>query len=219
LNGSENREQRIRRLIRFLNENFNSVSIGITMVSILVVLLISTPAYLAWTAQSARITLLEERNEDLKESTDWKLPATIQSLNEVSERVRLETDEREKLESLATENETLRSDNDKLKDSVATLEERVGSLEAELKKSVASTDTFELSEGQSADLIENRVTMGVATIYSNYAQVNLNNEQQSLDVGNSTTFPYAEQECTITLKEIIYDSSPKKAVFSFGCME
>jgi len=90
-------------------------------------------------------------------------------------------------------------------------------IEAEVKQNIASMDTFERSEGGSVSLINNSARMGLITIWADHVDFNLKNESQSLEIGNSTSFTYADQKCTITLVEIKYFADPETAKFSYGC--
>jgi len=75
-----------------------------------------------------RIAELEHEVDTLKESKDWKLPETLESLNQVSDKVRSQIEEMQKVEALRKENEALQSDKAKLTEQVETLAKQNASL-------------------------------------------------------------------------------------------
>lgn len=206
------------------------------------------------------IAQLEAQVRAYQQSENWELPETLKRLKEVSDEVKLNLDERQKLENLdnqvielnlaktQTEGQVneLEGQNTRLLDQVQglekTLEElnnqvtelgsekvqaesQASELEDEnsilreqvqiLEKALLEPKTIELTEGDTATLVENLYYLGLENIYSTWVSVNLNNESLYPNVGNQLTFKVGNRTCTVTLKNVNYTSS--NATFLFFC--
>jgi hypothetical protein len=195
--------------------NWTSVTYAIGILGIL----IGTTAAVVWNVRGDRIDQLNHELEVVKGAKDWKLPETLNSLNELSEKVRLDIEARKKLETLGAENDILSKKNEALNLEIAKLNENNRELEVSVKKSLINNQVFEIDKGGAAELIKNSVFVGLKDVYSSWVTININNESSRLEVGNNKEISYANQKCFLTLKSIKYISAVEKAGFSFGCVD
>ncbi len=177
--------------------------------------IVATTAGAVWAIRIDRLEQLKHENEIIKESKDWKLPETLNSLNELSKKVTLQIEEREKLNALTSERESLIKSNNELQAEISKLKDANAQLDVALKQSILATQYFEVARGESADLIKNAVAVGVETVYSDSAEININNDHHRLKITNTVEFPYANQTCVLQLRGI--KSAVDKCAFSFGC--
>jgi Na+/phosphate symporter len=183
----------------------------------LIGLTISTTAIVVWNVRKDRVEQLEHEVAVLKDSKDWKLPETLKSLNEISEKVRLQQEERNRLTNLAEVNDSLSKKTNEQQVEIDKLKESVDTLQIELKKSMVKASPVELSQGQATELIKNNITLGVKYIYTDHVQINLNNDSRDIEVGNKIEFPFANQKCVVILNQI--KTVENKCLFLFSCYE
>ena len=169
--------------------------------------IIASTACATWYIRNDRLEQLKYELETLKAAKDWKLPETLRSLNEVSDRVRLETAERKELESLRLESKSLEA-------AIARSEQ----LAATVRSCVNEGTTFDLAEGQSKELAKNGPLAGVNSLTSSSAYVNIDGNSSLLTVGDRRQVKYGNLTCALRLTEIKKSAQAQKATFSLSCL-
>jgi hypothetical protein len=182
--------------------------------------LIATTAGATWYIRNDRIDELNHEIEMLKSSREWKLPETLQALKDVSEKVRLNMEERETLDKLKVDNDSLTKKNNELQSEISKVTDRLSEVESVLKKSISVSAKPELAEGESADLIANDVSVGVLSIYyPDGAHITFRDSDETLYVGKRSEFDYAGHKCALKLDRLFKVKGLEKAAFSFGCSQ
>lgn len=146
-----------------------------------------------------------------EQSEEWKLPETIKALGEASQTINLSIEERKQFEE--QKNSLLEAENrvSQLEMENKDLQKKVEALEALL---LPPAEEFEISKGETKPMIGDSYYLGITNVYDTYVTMNLNNNFESLDVGQSTNL-YATGG--ISCKLILLGIQDSKARFSFRC--
>lgn len=178
--------------------------------------LIAATAGVVWKIRIDRLEQLEHENNVLKDAKDWKLPDTLRSLNQLSEKLNLQLEERDKLDSIVAEKESLMKSNGELQTEVSKLKSDISKLEAALNSIIVESQDIEVNQGEAVDLIKNAVAVAVGTIYTSSVDITINNNNHNIKVGNIIEIPYAHRICVLRLRTIKKGTPYDKCVFSFG---
>ncbi len=182
---------------------------------------ISATTYAVWEVRKDVIEDLRRQISVYEQSKGWKLPETLAQLNVISEKLQEQFSERALLDKLKVEKQRALEANGDLQRRLtvsenlnASLQARTASLEADLQKSIAQTTTINLKQGESADLVRNRLSLGVSSIYSSWVTGYLDNESISINVGQNRSLEVSGKKCVLTLKRI----EQSTAMFAFSCV-
>lgn len=179
-----------------------------------IVFFASVAAGVAWTIQGEHVDQLKDELAAFQSAKDWTLPQTLKDLNKISEQVRLQLEDTQRLKTLADTDAALSEQNEQLKSRLSALQQKVSSLEATNKAFVTKAQDFNLAKGESGELVKNTLMFGVEDIESMFVLVNVGSESYNLSVGQSVDIPYDDQHCFIRLKSL----KPDSATFSAGCL-
>lgn len=178
--------------------------------------------YLTLNINKAHIEALESEIKTYEKSNTWKLPETLKQLNKVSDKLLNQIDTQDNISRIKIENLELSTKQKDLEAALSSatlerdqLQKKVDSLSSELRASLLKSFTFQISEGESMELVKNRVTLGLSTVYSSSVSSNVNNDNLSLDIGGNTKISYMNHSCTLTLTKVVRPS----ATFTFTCGE
>lgn len=174
-----------------------------------------------WEIRKDYIDNLKTEIESLKEADKWKVPETIKQLNAISEKLDKQMSFKEEYEQLKTEHKNFEETKKQLTEDLQksnnenwTLKEKVSLLSKELNATLLASKEITLTAGESAELIKNKVYLGIQGIYSSFVIVRTNNEDtQTLYVSNNKTFNIMNETCTLTLTKI----TKENATFHFRC--
>lgn len=175
-----------------------------------------------WEARKDYVDELKSDIASRKEAATWNVPETIKNLNAASEKVAKQLATMESVEALKSKNKDLEESSAKLSsDLKKTAEEllyqrqRADGLSKELSAIVSPVIEFTLENGETEELIKNRVTLGVHTVYPSSVSFTVNNRQYSLQAGNNESFTMYGKDCLLTLSKLAYP----KASFKFSCSQ
>ncbi len=82
-----------------------------------------------------------------------------------------------------------------------------------LSKLIQKVQVVDLTVGETADLIENQVTLGIQNIYPSYAVVTLFNQTKFIQIGDFEAYKFSSKQCRVTLTKI----HTNIATFKYGC--
>ncbi|MCF1251508.1 hypothetical protein LH705_18420 [Pseudomonas putida] len=157
--------------------------------------------------------------ESRKEAADWKVPETIKKMTAISERLEKQLVSIEELETLRGDKKDLEAANKKLKianqeltDTQDQLRDKVQRLTEDLRQSVVPAEEFTLTNGKSKDLVKNKVTLGVESVYPSSVVFSINNEQHTLSSGNKLRINAYDRGCILTVSELAYPAVTFKLV-------
>jgi seryl-tRNA synthetase len=179
--------------------------------------IIATTAAATWYIRNDRLEQLREELNTLKSAKDWRLPDTMRSLNELSEKVRLDVAERKELDALRAELSQSTAKTAKLESDLKAALARSDELAATLQKNLAPSTNFDLSEGQAKELVKNGLAVGLSSVYGESVRLNLGEQTFGINIGQTKQFGYAGQQCGLSLIATNTRLSPNKASFSFYC--
>ncbi|WP_146038501.1 MULTISPECIES: hypothetical protein [unclassified Pseudomonas] len=176
--------------------------------------------YLTWEIRKDYIEDLKNQIAVYNQAESWKLPDTLKKLNTVSETLQSQLASAEEIKNLKTalaisEAESKKSAL-KLVEATTKAEElsaEVDSLSYELRKSLGDTSQFKLREGQTAELVKNRLVFGVSSISSGIVWGYVNNDSVTIKIAGSQTVRVNNELCSITLIQTEYPT----ATISFSC--
>ncbi|SEP91979.1 TMF family protein [Pseudomonas sp. NFPP19] len=177
---------------------------------------------LTWSNRMDYLDELKNEISSRKEASEWKVPETIKRLKSASEKLDAQLASMEAIDSLKVKNRELEKANTDLTEALTKSaselvqqNEHASRLAAELKLTLLPAKEFVLMDGESAELIKNRVTLGVYHIYPSWVVVTLNNEQETMYAGNHKTIKSFNGTCTLTLKKL----AAINVTFSLTCDE
>ncbi|MDR6713497.1 putative nuclease with TOPRIM domain [Pseudomonas hunanensis] len=178
--------------------------------------------YLTLSINKAHIEALENEIKTYEKSEKWKLPDTLSQLNKASEKLSSQLETQENISRIKIENLALTTKQRELETALSTaseernrLQDKVDLLSKELRASLLKPFSFQLTEGDSMELVKSRVNLGLSSVFTSSVSSNLNNEPIRLVIGGSTKVNYMNNSCTLTLKKV---ASPL-ASFTFYCDE
>lgn len=163
---------------------------------------------------------LNNQIKSYEKSSSWKLPETLNQLNSVSSKIQKQLATNEEFSKLKAENIELTAKQESLATQLRTAAQQNQALTAknisisrELKILLAQAEKLELAEGESAPLIKNKITLGIANVFSNSVHGSVGNKSFALDIGKSRDISFMDVNCSLTLTKIIRP----KARFEFLC--
>lgn len=182
--------------------------------------LVGLTVYATWEIRKDYVEDLKNQVAVYTQAQSWKLPETLKSLNEISEKLQAQfTSEAElkklKLEkagdeaSLSILNSQLASSADKNEELTAT----VSDLQRKLQKSVTPANQFVLKPGQSFELAKNQTAFGLVNLYTNSVQGTLDGQRVSVDLTGTLGVKVNGDTCSLRLTQINFET----ATFSFVC--
>jgi predicted nuclease with TOPRIM domain len=186
-----------------------------TAITVVAALVVATSA-VTWEIRKDVVDALKRQIESYEKSNNWKLPETITEIRKASEALTLQLNERKELEALRAETAKLREHNSRLEAALKTSSDKLATAEATLDNIIRKTDVIELSEGQSAALVENNVYLGVKNVARTYASVSLAERSEILDIGETKKYSFGAKACRVTLLRVL-PGAPNRAVFNHGC--
>jgi cell division protein FtsB len=195
-------------------------SLEIGAIAAVAAFLIGTTATATWYIRSDRLEQLNHELEAIKGAKDWRLPETINSLRDLSEKVKIDVGERKELEMLRTERGQLTEKNTKLEADWKTAQANIGELENMARQCFLPSANFELAEGQARQLVKNGLAVGLKSIINDRVQVNLDREEAYISIGERKEVKNASGPCWLTLMSLHKTTSfgsPDRATFSFAC--
>lgn len=176
--------------------------------------------YLTWEIRKDYIEELKNQISMYTQADAWKLPDTLKKLKDTSEKLQSQLEADEKIKELTLEVTRLELANSATSSSLReeisksnTLSIQIISLNQELKKSLSEYSKFNLKEGQTAELVKNRVNFGLSSISSGMIRGYINNESITLKIAGFAPIKVGSETCTLTLLQAEYPL----ATISFGC--
>ncbi len=195
--------------IRFLSKTWAVVPILIT--------LLGASYKLGYDISKERLGHLEKLVQEYRESSNLNTAETIASLKQAADRFNFSKSERDRFDSVSVyssecgsrgkqSEERIKLLGDTLKifrDSASLLYSALKTLSDELRKCAVNAKPFTLREGQAADVVKNKVSIGVSRIYSTHALINVNNQQKTMQPGNTLRFFQNSYNCRLTVMGIV----------------
>jgi|GEM_PF-3229244 len=182
--------------------------------------IIGTTSYVVWEVRKDVVDDLKRQIATYEQSKTWKLPDTLTQLNGVSNKLQRQLATQEQAQALKLDNARLVKQSEvaaeqltKLDSELKSQTARLRELEAELQRSLATFEQATLKEGESVDVVKNRLVLGVSSIYFSWVSGSLNNEGFRLDVGRSKSMNISGRQCSLVLSRI----KSKSATFKFNC--
>lgn len=177
--------------------------------------------YITWEIRKDYIEDLKSQIAVYTQAESWKLPDTLKKLNSVSEKLQSQLSASDEIKKLKLQITASELEQAKAKIAAAeaiekseNLSKSVSTLKQELRKGLSESTQFTLREGQTAELVKNRVRFGMSSIGSGYIAGNVNNDRISLSLANSFPIMVNDEPCTISL---LQTSNYLTATISFSC--
>lgn len=178
-----------------------------------------TVASVTWVNRNDYLDELKADIESRKEAAEWKVPETLKKMTAISEKLEKQLVSIEELEKLRGNKKDLEAANEKLKiaikeltDTQDQLKDKVQRLTEDLRQSVAPVEEFTLTNGKSKDLVKNKVTLGVESVYPSSVVISINNESHTLSSGNRLRINAYDRGCILTVSELDYPAVTFKLV-------
>ncbi len=181
-------------------------------ITVLAVLL-STASVVTWEIRKDVIESLKQQIEAYEKSQNWKLPETLEEIRKASKQLTLQLKDKQELEKLRVQVDDLSAKNQSTQIELKETQTKLTEATDTLSKLILKAQTVDLTEGETADLIENKETIGIQSVYPSRAVVTLFNSTKFLNIGDSVTYKFSNKECQVTLTKI----HAKVVTFKHGC--
>ncbi|MEI7154858.1 hypothetical protein WCT80_20360 [Pectobacterium carotovorum] len=189
--------------------------------------------YLGFTINSARIEHFKDIIEEYKKSSQLDAPGLLSSLRQSATALTLSASEKRALDEAKirvdeyagrigvceAKLETAENSLTKMKENFAKGEAQcsasIDKLEKEIESYVKESTEIKTHEGAAVELIPNRIMLGISSIYSGYAMININSESMRINIGEGKEILSDNRKCILWLTEL--DVKNYQATFKLNC--
>lgn len=189
--------------------------------------------YLGFAINSSRIEHFKDIIEEYKESSQLDAPGLLSSLRQSSMALTLSASEKRAFDEakervdeyagrigvcdakLISAEDTLR----KMKENFAKKEVQytasIDDLKKEIKSYVKESTNITVRRGHAVELIPNKTMLGLSSIFSDSAMININSDSMMINVGEGKSITSESRKCILWLKEV--DVSNGQGFFKLNC--
>lgn len=173
---------------------------------------------------SSRVDYLESQLAFYEGGSNPPLPELLSDLKATNDSLSLTLDERGQLDALRVQNgelqaqiETLSGELDTVNGKLQVSQTEMQTLRDRISAMIADGETFDLAEGETAELVNNTLWFGVNYIYSSNVDITVDDRRISLGIAESEAVSLDGQECRLVLTSI--NAADERATFVFRCAE
>ncbi|EMH2329684.1 hypothetical protein RRR72_001365 [Citrobacter freundii] len=189
--------------------------------------------YLGFAINSARIEHFKETIEEYKQSSQLDAPGLLSSLRQSATALILSASEKRAFDEAkirvdeyasrigvceAKLNAT-ESSLTNIKGNFARKEAQylssIDKLKKEIESYVKESVEIKINKGTAIELIPNRIMLGVSSINSNYAMININSESMMINIGEGKDILSDNRRCILWLTEL--DMRNNQGTFKLNC--
>ena len=206
---------------------------SLTIIIPVVISVLGGAFYLGLTINSARIEHFKDIIEEYKKSSQLDAPGLLSSLRQSATALTLSASEKRAFDEAkvrvdeyasrigvceaklkATEN-TLTNMKENLAKGEAQCSVSIDKLKKEIESYVKESVEIKIQKGTAVELIPNRIMLGVGSIFSDYAMININSESMMINIGESKDILSDNRRCTLWLTEL--DVRNSQGTFKLNC--
>lgn len=189
--------------------------------------------YLGFTINSARIEHFKDIIEEYKKSSQLDAPGLLSSLRQSATALTLSTSEKRAFDEakvrvdeyasrigvceakLNTAENSLRNMKERFAKGEAQCSASIDNLKKEIESYVKESVEIKIHKGTAVELIPNRIMLGVSSIFSDSAMININSESMMINIGEGKDIISENRKCILWLTEL--DINNGQGVFKLNC--
>lgn len=206
---------------------------SLSIIAPIIVSIIGGTFYLGLSINSARVEHLKEIVDEYKRSNQLDAPGLISSIRQSANALTLSATERQALAETQVRVDEYaqrigvcegklsgyKSEIVKIKESLSRNQsqcsETVRALKTELNSYISESSEIKATKGTAAEVIPNKVMLGIQSIYENRAVININKETVFISVGESKEIINSGRVCDLWLQSV--DTKDDVATFKLNC--
>jgi hypothetical protein len=206
---------------------------SISIIFSVVISVVGGVFYLGFSINSARVEHLKEIVDEYKNSNQLDAPGLLSSLRQSANALTLSASERHALDDAKARVDEYASRIGSCEAKLKVVEGKVTqmteknakdqaqysaalrNLKVELESYIAESSEIKVRGGVAVELIPNKVMLGVGSVYSSYAVININSETTPINIGESKKIFSDTRECVLWLTGL--DVKNNEGTFKLNC--